>query len=270
MTRPADIVLETAATRELAEREHVIICGYGRVGQNLARILQRAGFEYIALDLDPFRVRDARLAGDTVVYGDASDGEILPSLGLDRASVVVISFSAPDVARKIVRAVRRLRMDVPVLVRTDDDTQLDALRNEGATEVIPATFETSLSLASHVLMFLKMPAQEVMQTTDEIRQNRYSMLRSIFRREDAPIVDYRHSMPQQLRTVILPPGAHAVGHTISGMGFADGAVIVTALRRDGIVGRDPDPGTELRQGDVLVLYGAPEDLERAESTLLMG
>jgi CPA2 family monovalent cation:H+ antiporter-2 len=54
------------------------------------------------------------------------------------------------------------------------------------------------------------------------------------------------------------------------MGFADGAVIVTALRRDGIVGRDPDPGTELRQGDVLVLYGAPEDLERAESTLLMG
>jgi CPA2 family monovalent cation:H+ antiporter-2 len=270
VTRPADVVRETAATRDLAEREHVIICGFGRVGQNLARILQRTGFEFIALDLDPFRVRDARLAGDTVVYGDASNGELLRALGLEHASVVVISFNGPDTARKVVREIRQLRSDVPVLVRTDDDTGLDALRKEGATEVIAASFETSLSLASHVLMCLKVPVEEIVRTNDEIRHDRYSILRSIFRKHNAPILDHRHSMPQQLRTVILPPAAYGVGRCIRDLGFDQGSVVVKALRRDGIVGRDPDPGTVLRKGDVLILYGAPEDLERAESTLLMG
>ena len=78
---PSEIALETAATRELARREHVIICGFGRVGQNLARVLEKHGFEYIALDLDPFRIRDARQAGDPVVYGDASEPEVLRALG---------------------------------------------------------------------------------------------------------------------------------------------------------------------------------------------
>ncbi|HVN42866.1 MAG TPA: cation:proton antiporter, partial [Steroidobacteraceae bacterium] len=104
---PSEVALETAATRELARREHVVICGFGRVGQNLARVLERSGFEYIALDLDPFRVRDARQAGDPVVYGSATHTEVLRALGVEHASVVVVSFDEPDTALKIVRAVRR-------------------------------------------------------------------------------------------------------------------------------------------------------------------
>ena len=107
--QPSDVALETAATREIARREHVIICGFGRVGQNLARVLERRGFEFIALDFDPFRVRDARMAGEPVVYGDATHPEVLRALGLEHASVVVISFDEPETAVRIVRAVRRLR-----------------------------------------------------------------------------------------------------------------------------------------------------------------
>ena len=267
----SEVALETAATRELARREHVIICGFGRVGQNLARVLEKRGFEYIALDLDPFRVRDARQAGDPVVYGDASEPEVLRALGVEHASVVVVSFGSADSALRIVRAVRRLRGDVPVLVRTEDDSRLDALQAAGATEVVPEIFETSLSLVSHVLLFLKVPAREVLETTDDIRHDRYSILRSVFRRRDArSLDDDQHAMRQQLRTVVLPPGAVAVGRTIGELGMDKGDVVVTALRREGIVGRDPDPGTRLREGDVLVLWGSPEDLERGENRLLMG
>jgi CPA2 family monovalent cation:H+ antiporter-2 len=267
---PSEAALETAATRELAKREHVIICGFGRVGQNLARVLERRGFEFIALDMDPFRVRDARQAGDPVVYGDASEPEVLRALGLEQASVIVVCVKGPDWALDIVRAVRQLRNDVPVLVRTEDDAKLDALQAAGATEVVPEIFETSLSLVSHVLLFLKVPAPEVLQTTEEIRHDRYSILRSVFRRHDARSPEEGHALGQQLRTIVLPPGAWASGRTIGDLGLERGKTVITALRRDGIVGREPDPKTRLRDGDVLVLWGAPDDLEREENRLLTG
>jgi CPA2 family monovalent cation:H+ antiporter-2 len=268
--QPSDVALETAATRQLAERKHVIICGFGRVGQNLARVLESRGLEFIALDLDPFRVRDARQAGDPVVYGDASEPEVLRALGLEHASALVVSFEDTQTALRIVRAARRLRSDLPVLVRTEDDSKLDQLQAAGATEVIPGTFETSLSLVAHVLLCLKVPAQEVLQTTEDIRHDRYSILRSVFRKRDSRLLDGHHALRQQLRTVVLPPGASAVGRTIRELEMDDGKVRVNAVRRDGIVGRNPGPETQFREGDVVVLWGAPEDLEQAESRLLMG
>ncbi len=265
----SEMVLETAATRELAQREHVVICGFGRVGQNLARVLERRGFEFIALDLDPFRVRDARQAGDPVVYGDATEPEILRVLGVEHASVVVVCVHDSSRALHIVRATRQLRNDVPVLVRTNDDSRLEALQAAGATEVVPEIFETSLSLVSHVLLFLKVPASEVLQATEEIRHDRYAILRSVFRKHDARAAREDQAL-RQLRTVVLPPGAWASGRTVRELGLETGKAVITALRRDGIVGREPDPATRLRDGDVLVLWGTPEDLEREENRLLTG
>jgi len=267
---PSEVALENAATRELARREHVIVCGFGRVGQNLARVLERSGFEFIALDLDPHRVRDARQAGDPVVYGDATHVEVLRALGLEHASVVVISFDDPSTSLRIVRAVRRLRAEVPILVRTEDDSRLEALQQAGATEVVPEIFETSLSLVSHVLLFLKVPAREVIETTDAIRGDRYTLLRSVFRRHDATMLGEHRSHRQQLRNVVLPPGAYAVERSIRDLGLHEGATVVTAIRREGITGRDPAPDTQLHEGDVLVLWGTPEDLSTVESRLLMG
>jgi monovalent cation:H+ antiporter-2, CPA2 family len=117
---------EAAVDAALAAREHVILCGYGRVGQNIARVLERQGHEFIAMDLDPARVRNARQAGDPVVFGDAADEQVLESVGLPHASVVVVTFADPTTSIGIVRAIRRLRGDVPVLVRTQDDTARSA------------------------------------------------------------------------------------------------------------------------------------------------
>jgi CPA2 family monovalent cation:H+ antiporter-2 len=270
-TLPSDGVFETAATREIAKREHVIVCGFGRVGQNLARVLEKRGFEFIALDLDPFRVRDARQAGDPVVYGDATQVGVLRALGLDRASVIVVCVDALAPATGIVRAVRQLRPDVPVLVRTEDDSGLEQLQTAGATEVVPEIFETALSIVSHVLLYLDVAPVDVAEITEDIRHDRYALLRSVFRRRDAREPDPEHGLLRQhLRTVTLPPAAYGVGRTLRDLGLDVGNVAVNALRRDGIVGRDPDPTTQLREGDVVVLFGNAEDLEQAESRLLMG
>jgi CPA2 family monovalent cation:H+ antiporter-2 len=261
---------EAEATNAVAAREHVILCGFGRVGQNIARVLESQGFEYVAIDLDTARVRPARQAGEPVVYGDCSDEDVLLSCGLRTASAVVISFANPAVALGIVRAVRLLRTDVPVLVRTQDDGGIAELTAAGATEVVPETFEASLMLVSQVLMLLRVPVSRVVRTVGDIRSRRYATLRSIIPREgeesdaslDAPV--------EHQTTVVLPPEGWAVGRTLEQVRQRGAEVEFVALRRQGVTGRQPAPDTVLRQGDVLVIFGLPAALEHAESLLLAG
>ncbi len=261
---------ESAATGEIGKRDHVILCGFGRVGQNVARVLESQGFEYIALDLDPARIAAARQAGDPVMFGDSADEQMLAKAGLDTATAVVISFSDPATSVGILRSVRRLRPDVPVLVRTQDDARIKELQEAGATDVVPETFEASLMLVSHVLMLLHVPVSRVVRTMGDIRSHRYSVLRNIIRRGDARPLDESHEYREEIKSVVVPPGAWAVGRTLARRAQP-------RCRRD--VHRHPPPGdigpraggdTVLRDGDVVVLYGQPEELERAESVLLAG
>jgi monovalent cation:H+ antiporter-2, CPA2 family len=257
-------------TLAAAEREHVVICGFGRVGQNIARVLEQTGFEYIALDVDPYRIRTGRQVGDPVVYGDASQVKVLENVGVAHASVVVITFANPDVALRILRSVRELRADVPILVRTQDDTKLVELQAAGATEVVPETFEASLMLLSHLLLLVKLPVGQVLRTVNDIRSHRYQMLRQYFRAEGAEHLDETHAFREELHSVILPPHAWAVGRSISDLAEQGSQATVSAVRRDGIVGRDPAPDTVFKEGDVVVVYGTPEAVEHAETVLLMG
>ena len=261
---------EEAATHEIAEREHVILCGFGRVGQNVARVLESQGFEYIALDLDPARIRAARQLGDPVIYGDSADEELLSRAGIAAASAVVISFSDPATSIGILRSVRQIRPEVPVLVRTQDDARIEELRAAGATDVVPETFEASLMLVSHVLMLLHVPVSRVVRTLGDIRNNRYTVLRNIVRRGDARPVDETSEHREEIKSVVLPPGAWSIGRTLAEVRSHDVAVSFTGVRRHGILGREPAGDTVLRDGDIVVIYGQPEDLERAEAVLLAG
>ena len=261
---------EARTTLAVAERDHVLICGFGRVGQNIARVLEQTGFEYIALDVDTYRVRQGRQAGDPVMYGDAGQLEVLQNVGLARARCVVITFANPAVSLRILRSVRGLRADVPVLVRTQDDLRLEELQAAGATEVVPETFEASLMLLSHLLLLLKLPMGQVIRTVNDIRSHRYGMLRQYFRRADAEFLDDSHAFREELHSVILPPHAWAVGKSIAELARRGSQVSVSAVRRDGIVGRDPGADTVFKEGDVVVVCGAPEAVEHAETLLLMG
>jgi monovalent cation:H+ antiporter-2, CPA2 family len=261
---------EDAATEGIARREHVILCGFGRVGQNVARVLESQGFEYIALDLDPARIRAARQAGDPVMFGDSADEEMLAKAGLAAASAVVISFSDPATSIGILRSVRRMRPEVPVLVRTQDDARLKELQDAGATDVVPETFEASLMLVSHVLMLLHVPVPRVVRTLGDIRSSRYAVLRNIVRRGDARPVDETTEQHEEQKTVVVPPGAWAVGHSLGEVRGRGVAVTFTGVRRQGILGREPSADTVLRDGDIVVISGPPAELERAESVLLAG
>jgi CPA2 family monovalent cation:H+ antiporter-2 len=257
---------EDLATRELAQREHVILCGFGRVGHNLARVLRSQGFEYLAMDIDPGNVRAARQSGDPIIWGDSADEDLLHTVGMDRTSVVIVTFADPAVAVGVVRAIRRLRADVPILVRTQDDARLAELSQAGATEVVPETFEASLTLVSQALTLLQLPMPQVSRVVDTLRRQRYATLRAEPTDPTEPVTE----PAELLHSVVLPPGAWAVGRRLEEIRVRGAEVAFTAIRRQGITGREPAGTTELREGDEVVIYGRPSELEHAEGVLLAG
>ncbi|VVN03875.1 Glutathione-regulated potassium-efflux system protein KefC [Pseudomonas fluorescens] len=159
---------------------HVVICGYGRVGQSIGRVLRNEGQPYIALDSDPVRVQEAAVAETCVHYGDSRRGELLVAVGLERARLMVIAVDQTDIALLILKEARRFNPLVPILVRTRDDSMLTELKAAGATEVVPELLESSLMLASHALIMLGLPADQVQSRVDQARRNRYRLLHGFY------------------------------------------------------------------------------------------
>ncbi len=262
-------IREIEAETRAMER-HVILCGYGRIGQNIGRLLAQEGFPYVALDLDPGVVREAHEAGEPVHFGDAVRHEILQAAGLERASAVVLTFEDHPSAMKILTHVKEEVPELPVLVRTKDDSHLEELERAGAAEVMPEAVEASLMMGGQLLLLLKVPGSRIFKIMREIRQNHYKLLRDFFHGEESTDIEHADAYQERLHTVTLPEHAFAVDHTIEQLHLWDWEVSITAVRRGGIRGESPGPETRLQAGDVLVLAGTPQHLEHAEGLLLYG
>jgi CPA2 family monovalent cation:H+ antiporter-2 len=262
------VALTSIAKKAIRTERHVIICGYGRSGQNLARLLEAEHIPYMALDLDPDRVRQAAAAGQSVVFGDASRLPALMAAGLARASAVAISTGDTASALKILRHVRAHAPAVPVIVRTIDDSDLERLKAAGATEVVPEAIEGSLMLASHALALVGVPMRRVLRVVRDARDQRYGLLRGYFHGADDDTVEELHQ--ERLHSVGLPEDAPTVGRALGELALHDDGVAVVSLRRASGQVQAADAQSRLEAGDTLVLSGQPEALARAEQRLLGG
>ena len=261
--------LHMIAVRSMQSQGHVVLCGYGRSGQSLGRLLTQEGIPFFALDLDPERVRDAAAAGESVVFGDASKREVLIAGGLMRAKALVISYADTHSAMKILELVHQLRPELPVIVRTYDDSDIDKLKQAGATEVVAEVMEGSLMLASHTLMMLGVPLNKVLLRIRNVREARYGLFRGFFQGMNDDLGDASKPQPR-LHTVHLPINAAAAGKTIGEIALDPIRVEVRAIRRRNMPATSPSPAFELQAGDVLVLYGENDNLAAAEKILLQG
>ncbi len=258
--------MTTIARRSINVNKHVIICGYGRCGQNLGHMLEREGIQYMALDLDPDRVRQAAAAGDSVVFGDAVRLQALMAAGLARASAVVVTYLDTASALKVLANARAHAPTVPVIVRTVDDHDLEKLQAAGATEVVPEAIEGSLMLASHALALVGVPMRRVIRVVQDQRDARYNLLRGYFRGADDDTVNELEQ--ERLASVTLPLGIQSVGKTLAALALHATGVRVVSLRRGSGKTQEAHEDTLLEGGDTLVLSGKPEALAMAEEKLL--
>jgi CPA2 family monovalent cation:H+ antiporter-2 len=260
--------MTSIARKSIGVSKHVIICGYGRCGQNLARILDGENIPYMALDLDPDRVHQATAAGHSVVFGDAARPQALIAAGLARASAVVVTYLDVPGAMRVLANARAHAPQVPVIVRTQDDHDLEKLQQAGATEVVPEAIEGSLMLASHALALVGVPMRRVIRIVQDQRDARYNLLRGYFHGADDQTLDEQGQ--ERLANINLPAGAYAIDKHLSQLDSLVPGIRWVNIRHHS--GRNISPASDplIEAGDTLVLSGKLDALSAAEERLLRG
>ena len=252
-------------------KNHVVILGFGRVGQTVAKFLEKNSIPYVALDLDIQRVKEAQEAGEPAFFGDSANPILLKAAHIQDAKNAIITFDDYHTALKSLRSIKQVAPNLPVLVRTSDDTHLEELLKEGATEVIPETFESSIMLTSHLLIMLGVPPSKVLRETREVRKNRYSLLDGFYPGEGETAETEKH---QVMKNIITPFNIEAdnpmVGQTVGDIPFEAYDVQLKAVKHHGIRGENPAASTEIHADDKLILKGTPKDIARLEKAILKG
>lgn len=261
--------IQTIAARSLKQSQHILICGYGRSGQALAHVLEAEDVRYMALDLDPDRVRAASAAGESVVYGDATKPDTLTAAGLHRARAVAITFDDRQAVFRLLERLRTMAPKLPVLVRATTDLELARLRELGATEVVPEIAEGSLMLASHALALAGLPRARIVRRVQLVREGRYQLLQGFFHgADDRTGVDGIEAEQVLMHAVGLSDGCAAIGRSLGELNL--GGVRVSAIVRSSGRTLDPPPDIVLKVDDTLVLSGSPDQIGQAEAVLLGG
>jgi CPA2 family monovalent cation:H+ antiporter-2 len=260
--------IDTQALEELPQNtalhDHVIICGFGRIGQTVSRFLKQESIDFVAIDIDPLRTTKAREAGENVLFGSSRQAELLHAAKLSKAKLVVIAFGEDKQSLDVIQKVRSLAPNVPILVRTRNDDQLDELHAAGANEVVPESLEGSLMLVSQVLSLSGIPFSRIVRRVQKERKNHYNHLHGFFQGEHTDLSPDKIDRIEFAHAIILTDDSFAVGKTISALKLYERLVFVIALRRNNIESEEPDVETVLLPQDTLIVRGKPRRVERAE------
>ncbi len=251
-----------------AATDHVVVVGYGLNGRNVARVLRRLGVACVVLELNPVNVRAARADGETALYGDATSRDVLARAGIARARVLVVAIADAPSARQVVAVARVAAPRLKILVRTRYLGEVEPLYRIGADEVVPEEFETSLELAGAAMAAYGAPSRVVEREMARIRGERYDLLAAGGRavRPQAPLASLLGAA--DLAEVTVPAGGPADGVTLRALDLRGQAgASVVAVEREGAVTGNPAPDHRLGAGDVVYLWGQPEQIAAARSLL---
>jgi CPA2 family monovalent cation:H+ antiporter-2 len=262
--------LTQIAARTVATEKHAILCGYGKTGQHLARFLESEHIGFMALDLDPERVREAAAAGEPVAWGDCTRRENLLAAGIARASVLVVTFADIDTTLRLVGRVRELRPDLPVVARSREEEDAEKLFEAGVAEVVPEALESSVMLATHALALVGVPMHRVIRRLRELREQHYALLRGFFHGATDAGAHLADAEQPRLHAVTLDAGAWAVGRHLDELDLAKVGAGVTAIRRRSQPRVALAGDTCLQAGDVVVIRGGAAAVAAGETRLLRG
>ncbi|WP_429055484.1 cation:proton antiporter [Aeromonas jandaei] len=267
LTDPALLTRSEVAQSGLSKSQHVIIAGFGRAGQTCARFLKLEEIPFLALDLDPERVSEAKQAGEQVAFGDASRRDILLAAGLLRARLVIITFDDRKRVEAMLALIRELAGELKVLVRTRDDSFLEQYKQAGAFEVIPESQEGALMLVSHLLVNCDIPLGRVIRRMEHERSSQYRFLHGFYWGDQSANNLEADQLLERLHPLMLHDQAWAVGREVRELPL-DEVRIKEVQRGDQML--EPRDELTLQAGDRLILFGTAVAIEQAEQRLLEG
>lgn len=251
--------------------DHVILCGYGRSGQFLGRFLKEENISFIAIDMDLNRVNDAASAGEKVMYGDASRRVVLNAAGISTCKAVIITYADDRASSKVLSVIRESYLELPIIVRTTDETSIERLQEEGASEVVPEVLEGSLMLGSHALIMLGVPLGRVVKKIRAFRSERYAMFRGYFKGTTDITDDFSGQEQLELHSIEVRKNPLLLSAKLDSIRFEDFHVQIQYLRRPNMLEDiEPRPDILLSNGDTLVILGLQKDINKFEKYLSTG
>ena len=239
-----------------ANKDHLIIVGYGVNGRNLARSAKAQGIIYAILEMDPEIVKSEVRKEEPIYYGDAVRENVLMHVNIKEARVMVIAISDPAATRRITELATRLNSDLFIIPRTRYLEEMKPLHDLGANEVIPEEYETSIEIFSRVMERFQVPRGDIENFTAQVRTDGYEMFRSL---SQEPYCNANISMiTEEVGTFRVCKGSKMTGRTIAEIELAKDDVKLLAIHRDMKTITNPDDDFKLEIDDVVILIG-PED-----------
>lgn len=245
-------------------KDHVIICGFGRVGQTVSRFLKQESIDFVAIDIDPLRTRKAREAGENILFGSSRQTELLKAAHLSKAKLVVIAFGGDKQSLEVIQKVRSLSPNVPILVRTRNDDQLDLLHEAGANQVVPEILEGSLMLVSQVLSLTGVPFSRIMRRVQAERKNHYNHLHGFFQGEHTDMSPEAIDRIEFAHAILINADSFGCGKSIESLTLDEKHVNVIALKRGDVETESPNENIILQVQDTLIVRGKPSHVEKVE------
>jgi len=249
-------------------RDHVVVIGCGTTGEAVARVLKETGIPFVAVDQLAEHVEKAEREGLPVRFGDATRRGTLDALGVGRARAAVVTVGDPSSTRRIVGLVRQANPDARIIVRARRVAEIEELERLGADEVIPSEFETSIELFVRLLTHLGVPRHVARIQESIIRVQRYQALRGVGASAELLADTRRLIAGGILETAEVMEGSTAAGRTLRELALRDrtGAMVLSVVRRETPL-PTPDGSTRLEAGDLIVLFGPHEAIDRAFTLL---
>ncbi|MEP7704168.1 cation:proton antiporter [Paraglaciecola sp. 25GB23A] len=251
-------------------RDHVLIFGYGRVGQSVSRLLKTEAIPYMVVDADPVRVQESQSAQEPVYFGDVKQKDILHAVAIERAKLVLITFDEHEKAKSVIQLIASMYPQLPIVVRTRKDYRMQELLDAGASQVVPEILEGSLMLISQVMHLSGVPMSRIIKRVQKERKGHYGNMHGFFPGETTELNYSVKDKLEFMHAVILTSQAFAVGKTINDLDAERLRFRIKGLRRDNNEIAEPEETMVLAVGDVLVIVGKPRRVERAERFILEG
>ena len=258
----ADCSTDDTSIRRV-KKDHLVIIGYGVTGRNLALTARKAGIDYTIIELNPDLVTEARKQGEPVVFGDATTEGVLEHAGIPTARIAVVAINDPVATRKIVSISRSLAPGISIIVRTRYVSEVEALKEGGADEVIAEEFETSVEIFTVVLNKYFVPRDRIESFITDVRANGYRILRS-----RTPVQGTLSDLLQNIPNTTIT--AFTVEHTSPLEGKTLGEfnlrkrhnLLVLAIRRGESVITGLSGESRLESGDIAIVYATPDDIAK--------
>lgn len=251
--------------------DHVIIVGFGLNGRNLARVLKHFKIDHVVIETNPFTVKTERKKGSPIIFGDGSSSEILNHANIGKARIIVIAISDAASSRRIAASARRINPGIHVIVRTRYILEMEPLYKLGVNEVIPEEFETSIEILSRVLRKYLLTHDEIERCVSQVRGDSYEMFRTMSRRHSHAVGISGFLTGAELGTFRVGAASPLVGHSIREGILRDrsGATLLMIKRGDEVI-PNPDPVWEIREDDIVLIIGTPEQLAAAAGLFAHG